>query len=213
MGLCGADEKGWRFEELSSGGIVGVDLSFVLLTFREKSLFTTRGNSPLMYSLVGVALIFGVLPASVVDILLDPQWHAPNWQCDSVGIPIMFAINATPVWALISMFLGVGIAYPAARGASGRGRALDLAYCNRPVWWLVTIPVIVLCTALGWDVIRHFWMAIVPQTIIADCNGRAEAVTLVRRGPIFQTIPVFEAGIALWLLHLRRLAIWPREIS
>lgn len=165
---------------------------------------------PFAYWLIGALALFSILPAGLIDIFLAPGWHAPHWQCDSLGIPILEASAAAAPWALISAGLSAALAIPAARR---RAAGCDIFRLRLGRGWvnaLISAPVILLAGLAFWQVAEHVWRALVVQTFIADCNGRAEPITVSRRGPLLQISPLVLVALALWALHLRALALAPR---
>ena len=164
---------------------------------------------PFLYWATGTIFLWLMLPASLIDILLAMKWHAPHWQCDSIGIPIMYTYAALIPWASMSAVIAALITLPMTWRRKGGADILDLRLGKAPWKWIVTIPVAVMVILVCTNLLRHFWLAAVPQTITADCSGRAEPITLEMRGPLLQFTPVCETAIAIWLMHLRALALSP----
>ncbi len=147
------------------------------------------------------------LPASVLDIIIAPQWHAPHWQCDSLGIPIYQAYYFALPWAGVSMLTAALLVIPTCRKRVDGENIFRLKH-GKPTWnVMISLPVALVCLFLIISTFQHIWDALIPQTITADCNGSAEPITVTRHGPAFQTMPIVLICFVLWLLHLRALAL------
>lgn len=171
-------------------------------------LLTTRVNT-MSFWLYG-ALMLTCLPLAM---LIDLQWFAPNWRCDSVGIPIMQAFAMLPIWAAISTALtGLLVLVLARRRVTGLYLG-DILAGLPPLCRLLFLPAAALAVIALGETIAHLWNAVVPQTIGNDCGGNAEMVQLVRRGPVFQTLPPLGCGVALWSLSLTQRALSPRRVD
>ena len=168
-------------------------------------------SKPIIYWITGAVFLWATLPASLIDILLAMKWHAPHWQCDSIGIPIMYTYAALTPWAFMSAAITALISLPMTWRRVGGADILDLRLGEAPWNWIVTIPVAVVVIWVCVGLLSHFWLAAVSQTITADCSGRADPITLEMRGPLLQLTPVCEIAIAIWLMHLRALALSPQR--
>ena len=174
-------------------------------------LFRYTSRKPLYYWLIGAFLFWLPLPLGLADILIDPQWHAPHGQCDSLGIPIFRTRDALLPWALISFVVSAILVFPFGRGKTEGTDIFKCALGNK-IWnYVVLIPIALVCAFLLFEVINHIWGVIVPQTIISDCGGRAEEITVVRRRPPIQLIPLLCLVAVLWFLHLRALILSPKK--
>jgi len=177
--------------------------------FHPRFLRTTHRN-PVLYWFVGSTLIFLILPLNLVDIVIAPWWHAPHWQCDSIGVPIIETTAVIVPWAGVSFMVSAALAIPSVWRRQGGADIFEFSLGKSFCKWLVTAGFGVLFAFFLYPVAVHFWNAILPQTITADCNGSADPITLVMRGPLLQFVPVCELAIAVWLLHLRALALSSR---
>lgn len=167
-------------------------------------------HSPRLYWVGGALLIWCLLPISVIDALIALEWNAPNPQCDSPGIPLMAAFALLLPWSIAAIVISGVLAIPATWNRQGGADVLDVRLGIAPWKWIVSLPVLVVISLLVCDVAVFFWHALVPQQISSDCGGVANLVTVELRGPIIQFVPLWEAVFALWLLHLRALALSPR---
>ena len=113
-------------------------------------------------------------------------------------------------WAGIAFIVSAALAIPSAWRRQGGADVFELSLGKSLCKWLVTVGFGGLFALFVYPVAVYFWNAILPQTITADCNGRADPITLVMRGPLLQFVPVCELAIAVWLLHLRALALSAR---
>ena len=170
----------------------------------------STSNNPIGYWIVGFILIWLILPTSLLDILIAPTWHAPNWQCDSVGIPILQTKAALIPWAIVAASISAFLVFVLAHKRLAGANIFDFHLGAAPWNWIVTLLAMVGIASITFDVGMHVWSAAFPQTISSDCEGRAELVTLTMRGPIFQLSPIVEMAIGLWMLHLRALFLSPR---
>ena len=162
------------------------------------------------YWILGALMLWLPLPLVLTDILIDPKWHLPHWQCDSIAIYIFQTQAALLPWALVSIIVSAILVFPFGRGKS-RGIDIFKFELGSKVWnWIVSIPVALICVFLLYEVTSHIWEVIVPQTITADCGGRAGEITLVRRKPPVQFIPLLCLVSVLGLLHLRALTLSPK---
>lgn len=166
-------------------------------------------NNPFVYWAAGSVLIWLIAPFSLADILIAPTWHAPNWQCDSLGIPIMETQIVLLPWAVIAVLIS-GAAALLTRGRQAGVDILDLRLGTPPRRWIVTPIAVALVAYFGFNVCRHIWQAVVPQTIASDCAGRAEMVEVIMRGPLVQLSPFLNFATAIWVLHIRALLLSPR---
>jgi hypothetical protein len=166
---------------------------------------TTKG-----YWIVGTILIWLLLPASLIDLLIDPTWVAPNWQCDSLGIPIGETIFALVPWAVIAGLVSALLAIPTARNRQRGVDILDPWLGKKPWNWIFSLLALFIIALILWDFATHIWQALIPQTFSDDCGGSADLVVVTRRGPLIQISPLIEIGIGVWLLHLRALVLSPR---
>ena len=83
---------------------------------------------------------------------------------------------------------------------------------HKSVWgWCVTLVAAILITPLIYDIWHYFFDALFVQTWTEDCAGRAEEITVSLRRPFLQVLPVVEALLILWLLHLRAFAVSPQQ--
>lgn len=172
--------------------------------------FRTTVGRPWLYWFTGSVILWLLLPVGLLDVIIDPKWHAPHWQCDSFGVVLMETYYSALPWAAVSMVLAAILAFPMARKRPG-GTDIFALRLGSPRWnWIVSVPIALVCAFIAFDVLNHVWEAIIPQTITADCGGSAEPITVVRRRPAIQLLPLVELGIALWLLHLRALALTPK---
>ena len=167
-------------------------------------------ESPWGYWLCGSVLLWSLLPAALADVLIAPDWHAPHARCDSLGIPIMLTAGAGVPWAVVSASVSGGLVALLARNRRGGADVLAWAFGRHLRARIVSLLVLVVAVLALGEVVRHFWQAAIPQTITSDCAGRAEPITITRRGPIIQLGPICMIATTLWLLHLRSLFLSPR---
>lgn len=162
------------------------------------------------YWMVGSILIWLILPIGLLDLLIAPKWHAPHWQCDSLGIPVAGTAIAAIPWAIIASLISAFLVFLLVRKRVA-GADIFSIRLGSPLWnCLVSPPVMAVIALATHDVGTHIWSAAFPQTISSDCGGQAELITLTMRGPIFQVLPLWEIAFALWVLHLRALLLSPR---
>lgn len=167
-------------------------------------------DNPIGYWIVGSILIWLILPISLVDILVAPRWHAPNWQCDSLGVPILQTTAAAIPWAIVAVLISASLVFLLARKRLAGADIFNFRLGAAPWNWIITLLAMVVIVAITFDVGMHIWNAAFIQTISSDCAGRAEPVDLTMRGPVFQLFPLLEVAIGLWVLHLRALFLSPR---
>lgn len=170
----------------------------------------TSSPRPIAYWLIGTLLIWLLLPVSVLDMMLAPDWYAPNPQCDSFGIPIAEAAVAGLPFAALAALVSALLTLPP--GAWKRRGGTDIFFLNFTGsirWWLFTLITGAMVAAFAYELANYAWHAAVTQTFTADCAGRAEPVIKVMRGPLLQLGPLINVLIILWLLHVRALAISP----
>ena len=167
-------------------------------------------DNPIGYWIVGSVLIWLILPTSLLDMLIAPTWHAPNWQCDSLGVPMLQTKAALIPWAIVAALISASLVFFLARKRLAGANIFDFRLGDAPWNWIVTLLAMVAIVAIMFNVGMHIRNAAFIQTISSDCAGRAEPVTLTMRGPIFQLSPLVEIAIGLWMLHLRALFLSPR---
>lgn len=169
-------------------------------------------EKPFVYWFVGSLLIWLLVPFSLVDIMMDPEWAAPNPQCDSLGIPIFQTRAAALPWAFISIIFSAVLTI----SATWKRKAGSCVFQFRlgTLWINILISIILVPVVLValYDFGLYVWHATVPTLISSDCGGRSELVEITRRRPAFQTIPFLQLGISVWLLHLRAAALSPKKL-
>ncbi len=83
---------------------------------------------------------------------------------------------------------------------------------RKSAWNLfVTLVAAILVAPLAYDIGHYIFDTLFVQTWSEDCAGRAEEITVSLRRPFLQVLPVVEALLILWLLHLRAFAVSPRQ--
>ena len=167
-------------------------------------------GSPVRYWLVGTAILWLTLPISLIDIFIDPTWHAPHWQCDSLGVAIGNTVFGLFPWAVFSAAIAALLSFPATWHRRGGADIFDWRLGKAPWNWILTILVVLVTLSVCHDIFNHLYTASIPQIITADCGGRSEPVTVVRRAPFLQFEPFWGLAFVLWLLHLRALALSPK---
>lgn len=171
-------------------------------------------QSPMAYFLTGAALFTAFPIANFFDILFDTEWAAPNPECDSLGVVLAFLGPALVVFSVAgSLFSGLLVIISARNKFSGI-RVFELR--QKPIWKNLVVSVFfapLICACIA-EIGHYTWLALWPHHIVANCDGHAENVVILdRNGPIFQTTPIILLGLALWLAHLRALALSPRNQS
>lgn len=167
-------------------------------------------QKPLLYWIIGTVLIWSLLPLSAIDIMIAPRWHAPHWQCDSLGIVIFNTLFGLIPWAIISAVISVLLTFPMTRHRVGGADIFDKSLGSGWRKWIISILIAVVIGFEVWEILRHLWAASFVQTITADCGGNADPIQVEMRGPLVQLLPFFGIPFSLWLLHLRALALSPR---
>jgi hypothetical protein len=171
----------------------------------------TATGSPVFYWLLGVVLIWLMLPAGTMDIVLAHDWFAPHWRCDSLGVPLIRARQIALPYAAIALVLsGILTLISTRKRLGGRG-VFDLRMRATAWDWCVTIGAAILIAPLVFDIGQYFVDVTFEQTVTANCARRAEEITVTMRRPLVQVLPVVEALLILWLLHLRAYALTPRR--
>ena len=174
-----------------------------------RRVLRTSGNR-LLYWLTGSVLLWLLLPAQYFDMILAPEWHAPNPQCDSLG-PLIWEMQASLLpWTAVVAVLSavVALALPRGREAGVAVFAFRIGSTLRNA--TVTAILSVLMLPLAFDVVCYVWEVIVPHTIAGDCGGRADLVSIYGHRPIVQPSAFVEAALLLWLLHIRTLLLSKR---
>lgn len=167
---------------------------------------------PVTYWLCSALLIWLTLAAGLADILLAPQWFAPHWQCDSLGIPIMQTKTVALPYAVFALLIAGILTWAACwKRVGGRDIFLLRGQGTLPAWLVggLALPLIAM---LVFDIGRYLYEVAIPRTIIADCNVRADPITVTHRRPLLQTVPIIEALLILWMLHLRAYALSPKKV-
>ncbi|MCV6585646.1 MAG: hypothetical protein OIF47_08930 [Marinibacterium sp.] len=165
----------------------------------------------MVYWLIGAFLIWVTVPASVIDIFIAPEWFAPHWQCDSLGIPLMQAYRLALPFAAVALIASGLLTFVSTRKRLGGRNIFDLRLRKSARDWYVTLVAVILIAPLACDIGHFFFDALFVQTWTEDCEGRAEEITVSLRRPFFQVLPVVEAAQILWLLHLRAFAVSRRR--
>ena len=177
----------------------------------SKKRWRTSSRTPVFYWLCGASLIWLTIPASVADIFIAPHWFAPHWQCDSLGIPLMQAYRLALPYAVFALLLSGLLTLVSTRKRLGGKDVFDLRVQNT-VWnWFATLFAAILIAPLAYDIGHYIFDALFVQMWTADCAGRAEEITVSLRRPFLQVLPVVEALLIFWLLHLRAYAVSPRR--
>jgi hypothetical protein len=162
------------------------------------------------YWIVGSILIWLILPIGLLDVLVTPSWHAPNPQCDSLGIPIFQTAHALIPWAIVAASISAALVFLLVRKRLAGADIFDFRLGAVPWNCTVNLLAMAVIVTITFDVGRHVWNAAFTQMLSSDCAGRAEPVVITMRGPIFQLSPFLEIAIGLWMLHLRALFLSPR---
>jgi hypothetical protein len=163
-----------------------------------------------LYWLIGAGLIWSLLPLGLVDILIAPKWHAPHWQCDSFGIPFLQTTQALLPWALVAIIVAAILSFPATWNRQGGVDIFNFRFGQSRWKWAINVLILLALGVIAYNLMIKLWQSFIPQTINADCNGRAEPITLAMRRPFVQVTTLCELAIGLWLLHLRSLALSPQ---
>lgn len=163
------------------------------------------------YWLFGFSTIWLFMPALLFDIFMAPEWYAPNWQCDSLGIPYYQITSALFPWAIITAFITGVLVFLVVRERQSGADILNLRIGVRPWNWIVSLLALLSIAPFAYDIAMFVWRASVEQTISSDCGGRAEMVVVTMRGPVVQLHPVLEFAFILWALHIRALLLSPRD--
>lgn len=173
----------------------------------------STGSSRIVYWIAGALLLWLMFPIGILDILIEPKWFAPNPQCDSLGVPILWLQEGLIPWALISVVIPAIPVFLIVRKRVAGADIFDLHLGTAPWNWIVTLLTAAALLPIIFDMGRYLWEVSVLQTITGDCGGSAEPVTITMRRPIIQFTPLWEAGFALWILHLRALLLSPRRVE
>jgi hypothetical protein len=166
---------------------------------------------PLTYWLSGAFLIWLVVPAHVIDIFIAPHWFAPHWSCDSLGIPLMQAYHVALPFAAIALITSGLLTFVSTKNRLGGKDIFDFRLRKSARDWFMTLVAAILIAPFAYDVGSFFFDVLFVKTWTADCAGRAEEITVSLRRPFLQVLPVVEALLILWLLHLRAFAVSPRR--
>lgn len=183
------------------------ELRLAHMTNQIANRWRTADRKPSTYWLTGTVLIWLTLPASIIDILLAPQWFAPHWQCDSLGIPIMWLRRLALPFAVMSAAIAVLITALATWNRVG-GTDIFAQHAGGAVRrWTVTILTAVLIAPLIYHLGIYMTEVLFIRTWTENCAGRAEDIVVTLRRPIVQVLPLVEALLILWLLHMRAYAL------
>lgn len=172
-------------------------------------MLKTHG-SRLGYWFTGFALIWAILLVSFIDVLAAPRWHAPNPQCDSLGIPLAQTMMALPLWTIAAALIPAVPVFLFVRKRLPGADIFDLRLGSPPWNWGVSLLTLFVIAPLVFDIVRNVWQVVVPQTISSDCAGRAELLTITMRKPVLQFMPLVEIALGIWVLHIRALLLSPR---
>lgn len=170
----------------------------------------TTQASPRLYSHLGTLLLWLALPVSTLDFMIAPGFFAPHPACDGRADAVLSLVLGALPWAVISFLAVSMVAVPATKDRAGGADIFDLSLGKPPWNWTVSLPVFALIVYFGaylWDTL--WWLGSL-QTVTSDCNGSAEPLTVSVTAPPIQFMPVLEAAICLWLLHIRALALSPQ---
>ncbi len=179
----------------------------------QSTWWRTTQDSPLLYSHLGTLLLWLALPVSTLDFMIAPGFFAPHPECDGRADAVLGLILGALPWAAISFLAVSMVAVPATDQRQGGADIFELSLGESPWNWVISLPVFALLVyfvAYLWDTL--WWLGSV-HTITSDCSGSAEPLTVRVAAPSVQFMPVLEAAICLWLLHIRALALSPRAPS
>lgn len=204
IGVSAGLGKDW---DSKSRGIVAAVLADIA-HFSQQLLQTHR--APLRYWLLGGLLLVGAIPGHAFDLMVDPNWYAPNERCDSVMIPIMGLMGLLPTWALLVGLATLAIALLTSLGLPQPVPVYSLRL--GPWWFNMAVSALTLAlAALPAYIVGDYLVALlVPRMLSGDCQGAQALVEIHRRGPVVQLLPWISAAVLLWLLHMRALALAPR---
>ncbi|MGX9354029.1 hypothetical protein ACS3SW_02365 [Roseobacteraceae bacterium S113] len=128
-----------------------------------------------------------------------------------MGIPLMQAYRVALPFAVFALLLSGLLTSISTRKRLGGKDVFDLRV-GKSVWNLfVSLVAAILIAALIFDIGHYIFDALFVQTWTEDCAGRAEEITVSLRRPFLQVLPVVEAFLILWLLHLRAFAVSPQR--
>lgn len=174
-----------------------------------KHLLMTSDNR-LRYWLVGSALLWLLLPAQYLDMILAPEWYAPNPVCDSLG-PLIWEMQAFLLpWTAVAAILSVIVALPLLRRREAGVAVFTLRIGSTLKNIAVTAILSVLILPLAFEVARYVWEVVLPHTVAGDCGGTADLVSIYGHRPIVQPAAFVDAALLLWLLHIRALLLSKR---
>ena len=163
-----------------------------------------------IYWLRGTFLLSSVLLLPVIDWALAPRWHAPHPHCDTPAALLGMTILAMVVWVPLSAIVSALIVLPCAWKKAGGKNVLDFRL-GKPIWReIISVPFLAALAFLAWELYQHVRNVFVSQSITMDCDGRAYPMTFEMHAPVIQLYPVWVLLLALWILHLRALAVSPR---
>lgn len=165
-------------------------------------IFKTAAFSPLTYWWVGAILMWLTLPAGLFDILAAPKWHAPHWQCDSLGIPIMMTRRALLPAAGMALILSGTLVLGATWRREGGGRVFPPSRPRTWRGWMLACILLILSAVLCRDVLQYLYQITFVQTFVANCAGRAEPITVQMRRPPLQISPILYCALIFWMLNL-----------
>ena len=171
----------------------------------------TADAHPVAYWLVGALLLWSILPAYTLDLLLAPDWFAPHWQCDSIGIPIaQFYISALP-YAAISLVASGCFVVISTRNRQGGADIFNLRPDGSLWSWGTTLVAGVWIGAFLLDFLRYLVEVLFLQSWVSDCNGTADPIEVSMRRPALQMLPWVGIVMIYWVLHMRAYAVSPKR--
>lgn len=167
-------------------------------------------SSPWLYWISGSFLSFALLPASVFEIIFDPEWFAPNFQCDSLGALIFQIVPALLPYGILCVLIFGLVTFLATYRRTGLGDLYDVYPSGSLRKWGWNLFTFVVLLPLAYPVVQHIWNMFVQQVVSSDCNGSSGLVEVVRRGPIFMVTPLLYLALIFWFLHIRAYAFTER---
>jgi hypothetical protein len=161
----------------------------------------------------GFLLLWLLLPAQYLNMMFAPQWYASNPVCDSLG-PLVWEMQVSLLpWAAIAALVTTIVVFALVRRREPGVSILDLEIGGTVKNLIVTAILALLALPLAIDIVLYVWDVVLPHSVTSDCRGTVEPVTLFMHRPLFQPAPFIEAGLVLWLLHIRALLLSKRAAS
>lgn len=193
-------------------------LAYLLFTLKRlpdrwRGLWTLH-PTPWTYWWIGTALVTLALPLGAVDMMVNLEWFFPNPLCDSLGILLHGMAGFLLNWGLGAAASIAVLTFLAQLGGPLASPRPSILQPWLGPWWrnIVVSLLAMALAAFPLYIFGDYLLALaVPRTIGNDCRGNASYVSITQRGPLLMVLPWLSAAFCIWILHLRALALAPRQ--